>query len=118
MVGYYRRFIPGFLAIAGPLTSLTKKDRSFEWTGKQEGAFQLLKAKLSEALVLCHYNPEAKTILQTDASFFGWGFIILQINPNGGLEHPIAIESGLFTGAQLNYTTTEKEFLAIVEAFI
>ena len=65
MVGYYRRFIPGFLAIVGPLSSFTKKDRVFKWTGKQEGTFQLLKAKLSEAPVLCHYSPEAETILQT-----------------------------------------------------
>jgi hypothetical protein len=56
-------------------------------------------------------------LIQTDASHFGWGFIILQINGNNGEEHPIAIESGQFTGAQVNYTTTEKEFMAIVEAF-
>ena len=68
------------------------------------------------APVLAHYNPAAKTILQTDASFFGWGFIILQISDDGE-EHPIVIESGRFKGAQINYTTTEKEFLAIVEAF-
>ena len=118
MVGYYRRFIPSFSSIAAPLSSLTKKDRLFEWTEEQESAFQSLKAKLSEAPVLCHYDPNAKTILQTDASFFGWGFIISQISAEDGLEHPIAIESGQFTGAQLNYTTTKKEFLAIVEAFI
>ena len=49
---------------------------------------------------------------------FGWGFIISQINSKDGLEHPVAIESGRFAGAHLNYTTTKKEFLAIIEAFI
>ena len=32
-------------------------------------------------------------------------------------EHPIVIESGLFKGARINDTTTEKESLAIVEGF-
>ena len=81
--------------------SLTKKDRLFVWTEEQEGAFQLLKAKLSESPVLCHYNPEAETILQANTSFFGWGFIISQINAKDSLEHPIAIESERFNGAQL-----------------
>ena len=118
VVGYYRWFIPSFLSIAAPWSSLTKKNRLFEWIEEQEGAFQLLKTKLSEFLVLCHYNPKAKTMLQTNASFFSWRFIISQINAKDGLEHPIAIESGRFTGAQLSYTTTKKEFLAIVETFI
>lgn len=93
LVGYYRGFVPNFSAIAAPLSSLTKKDRLFEWKNEQESAFQLLKAKLAEAPVIAHYDPKAETTLQTDASFFGWGFIISQVNAVDGLDHPIAIES-------------------------
>ena len=41
-----------------------------------------------------------------------------QINAETRREHPIAIESGRFTGSQINYSTSEKEFLAIVQAFV
>jgi len=72
---------------------------------------------LASAPVLAHYDPSLETILQTDASHFGWG-LVSQINAETRREHPIAIESGKFTGSQINYSTSEKEFLAIVQAFV
>ncbi|GJW44096.1 putative reverse transcriptase domain-containing protein [Tanacetum coccineum] len=39
LVGYYRRFIKGFLKIAKPMTKLTQKKVTFEWGDKQEAAF-------------------------------------------------------------------------------
>ena len=117
LVSYYRRFVTGFSKIAAPITDLTKKGCAFEWNQPQQSAFQQLKDVLSSAPVLSHYNPSYNTIVQTDASFFGWGFIISQINSETQQEHPVSIESGRFTGAQLRYTTSEKEFLAIVYAF-
>lgn len=117
LTSYYRRFVPNFSKIASPITSLTQKDKQFEWGEAQERAFIELKDLLTKAPILSHFDPARETIIQTDASFFGWGFIISQIDAESRREHPIAIESGRFTGAQLNYTTTEKEFMAIVEAF-
>ena len=118
LVSYYRRFVPSFSKIAAPITSLTKKGVPFTWDKPQQEAFESLKSMLATAPVLAHYDPTFETILQTDASHFGWGFIISQINAETRLEHPVAIESGRFTGAQLNYSTSEKEFLAIVQAFV
>lgn len=98
--------------------SRSKKNQAFIWGDAQQLAFEILKQQLISAPTLAHYDPSYPTILQTDASFFGWGFVISQVNPTTQLEHPVAIESGRFTGAQLNYPTNEKEFLAIVEAFV
>lgn len=52
LIGYYRNFIRNFLKIVQPLSDLTKKNVTFNWTEKQESAFQTLKEKLCEALVL------------------------------------------------------------------
>jgi hypothetical protein len=117
LTSYYRRFVPNFSKVASAITSLTQKNRQFEWGEEQENAFIKLKHHLTHAPILAHFDPTRETIIQTDASHFGWGFIISQINGSTGREHPIAIESGRFVAAQLNYTTTEKEFMAIVEAF-
>jgi hypothetical protein len=117
LVGYYRRFVPRFSDIGEPISSLTKKSQAFVWQDQQQRAFERLKELMITAPILAHFHVEWVTILQADASFFGWGFIISQINPDTGLEHPVAIYSGRFSGAQLNYSTREKEFLAIAEAF-
>nr|GEV53874.1 putative reverse transcriptase domain-containing protein [Tanacetum cinerariifolium] len=52
LAGYYRRFIKDFSKIPKPLTILTQKDKKFVWGEDQEMAFQILKQKLCEALIL------------------------------------------------------------------
>ncbi|GKB26369.1 putative reverse transcriptase domain-containing protein [Tanacetum coccineum] len=39
LIGYYRRFIANFSNIAKPLTSLTEKNKKYEWGAEQEEAF-------------------------------------------------------------------------------
>jgi hypothetical protein len=96
---------------------LTKKNVPFIWGPDQQNAFETLRDLLITAPILAHYNPNLPTTIQTDASHFGWGAIILQKSEEDGLERPISIESGKFKDAELQYNTTEKEFLAIVNAF-
>ena len=43
LAGYYRRFVKDFSKIALPLTQLTQKGISFDWTDQRESAFQELK---------------------------------------------------------------------------
>jgi hypothetical protein len=47
LAGYYRSFIQDFAATIRPLTLLTRKDTRFEWTPKQQEAFDTLKTALS-----------------------------------------------------------------------
>nr|GEV27365.1 putative reverse transcriptase domain-containing protein [Tanacetum cinerariifolium] len=52
LAGYYRRFIANFSKIAKPLTSLTQKNKKYEWGAKQEEAFMTLKDNLCNAPIL------------------------------------------------------------------
>lgn len=54
LVGFYRRFIPNFSAIAAPLTDLTRKGQrnKFIWGQQQENAFTSLKYALLVTPVL------------------------------------------------------------------
>jgi len=52
LVNFYRKFIKDFLALVELLTNLLKKEGSFEWKGKQQRPFDLLKGKLLSKLVL------------------------------------------------------------------
>ena len=52
LVGYYHNFISCLEDIARPLTSLTKKDVSFNWTKQYQEAFKFLKESLMEEPIL------------------------------------------------------------------
>ena len=54
-------------------------------------------------------------IVETDASYFALGGILLQKHEQG--LHPIAFHSRKFIAAEINYDTADKELHAIVYCF-
>ncbi len=70
---YYKNFIRWFLTIACSLFKLLKKNIPFEWTVSQQIAFDILKWKLIEELILAHPDFNKMFKLYTDASDVGLG---------------------------------------------
>lgn len=112
LAGYYRRFIPDFSKIARPLTNLLKGDTNFEWSDAQEQAFASLKTSLCTEPLLQYPDFTRSFIVATDASKYAIGGILSQ----GiiGKDRPIAYTSRLLNSAEQNYSTIEKELLAII----
>ncbi|GJS22485.1 putative reverse transcriptase domain-containing protein [Tanacetum coccineum] len=108
LVGYYRRFIEGFLKIAKPMTKLTQKKVKFEWGGKQETAFQLLKQKICSAPILALPEGNEDFIVYCDASIKGLGAVLMQ------REMVIAYASRQLKIHEKNYTTHDLELGAVV----
>ena len=113
---FYRRFIPEFSRLAAPLTTLTKKDTPFVWSSKCESAMQQIKRAFQEGQMLAHFDPERKTLLETDASDFVTAAVLSQYDPQGVLR-PVAFMSKKMIPAECNYEIYDKELLAIVKAF-
>ncbi|GKD02504.1 putative reverse transcriptase domain-containing protein [Tanacetum coccineum] len=78
LVGYYRRFIEGFLKTAKSMTKLTRKGVKFDWGDKQEAAFQLLKQKLCSAPILALLEGSEDFVVYCDASHKGLGVVLMQ----------------------------------------
>nr|GEU68173.1 retrotransposon protein, putative, Ty3-gypsy subclass [Tanacetum cinerariifolium] len=78
LTSYYRRFIKDFLKIAKSLTELTHKNKKYIWGEDQETAFQLLKQKLCEALILVLPEGNDDFIIYCDASHQGLGAVLMQ----------------------------------------
>lgn len=114
MVSYYHHFIKNCSKIAKPLTDLTKKGQRYDWTSECEIAFQTLKQHLTTAPVLSLPDFSQSFIIQTDASDAGLRCVLSQIKD--GNKHPIAFSSHTLNKAEKNYSTTEKEALAVVFA--
>ena len=112
LAGYYRRFISDFSRIARPLTNLLKKDVEFEWTDVQEHAFVTLKTLLCSEPLLQYPDFTRPFLITTDASKYAVGGILSQ-GPIGK-DRPVAYASRLLNSAEQNYSTIEKELLAII----
>lgn len=114
LCAYYRRFVKNFSRIAEPLTRLTKEDTPFVWLGEQEDAFNELRKCLQSHPVLAHFDEEAETDIHTDASNLGLGAVLIQWQ--NGQERVIAYASRTLSKAEMNYSATEKECLAVIWA--
>ena len=119
LTGYYRKFVPRFVDISRPLTTLTKKDKKFEWTPACQKSFDLLKETLCGEPVLKYADTSKPYTLYTDASKFGWAGVLTQSHTtvidgkSTTTDHPVTFVSGLLRGSQLNWATLMKEAFAI-----
>ncbi|KAL5562245.1 hypothetical protein UlMin_031992 [Ulmus minor] len=113
--GFYRRFIKDFSKVAKPLCNLLEKDRKFDFDEGCLKAFLELKQKLSSAPVIVAPDWAAPFELMCDASDVAVGAILGQ--KRNRVFHSIYYASKTLQGAQLNYTVTKKELLAVVFAF-
>ena len=113
-VGFYRRFIKDFSAIAHPLCNLIAKDVTFEWSQACEAAFDKLKTMLLSPPIMRSPNWDLPFEIMCDASDYAIGDVLGQREDKKAFV--IYYASKTLDSAQSNYTTTEKEFLAVVFA--
>ncbi|GJS43131.1 reverse transcriptase domain-containing protein, partial [Tanacetum coccineum] len=131
--GFYRHFIQDFSKISRPITHLLEKDTPFVFSQDCINAFETLKKKLiyrgnfpftkkktlkkklTEAPILVVLDWNLPFELMCDASDLAIGAVLGQRK----IMHfqPIHYASKTMTEAQIHYTTTEKEMLAVVYAF-
>ena len=113
LASYYRRYIPHFSTIAAPLNTLTQKNVPFDWKQECVTAFASLKSHLAQAPVLKYpqFEPQAGEFkLHTDASAYGAGAVLEQDG------HVIAYASRALTSPEKQYSTIQRECLAVVYA--
>jgi hypothetical protein len=113
---FYRRFISGFSELASPLTRLTRKNISFEWTPKAQTAFNALKEAFTTAPIVTHFDPEKEITVETDASDYVSAGVLSQYDDNGTLR-PVAYFSKKHSPVECNYEIYDKELLAIIRSF-
>ena len=109
LIGFYRKFVPNFAAIAVPLTDLTKKGvpNRFEWKSEHENAFQSLKSMLLYSPILRLPDLSKPFIIRTDASDYGVGAVLLQ--EHDGKKFPVAYASKKLSTHERGYSVIERE---------
>ena len=132
MTGYFSRFIPRYSDMTAPLTNLMKgvKQKNCKishdpvpppkpvkktekivpwWSPHCQENFDKLKVALTNMPVLAYPDPNSGYEMYTDASELAIAGLLLQ---NGRL---IACHSRKYQAAEKNYSTYDKEALALAE---
>jgi hypothetical protein len=112
--GYYRRFVKKISKTASPLFVLLMKNAKFKWTNSCEEAFNTLKHQLSIAPILRGLDWTLPFHISSNTSDTAIGSFLGQ--EENHLPYAIYFISKNMTPAELNYTVTEKEFLAVIYA--
>ncbi|XP_062075338.1 uncharacterized protein LOC133779383 [Humulus lupulus] len=112
--GFYSRFIKDFSKISTPLRNLLQKYVKFKLNEKFLVVFKLLKESLTTTPIIQPPNWELSFELMCDASDYAAGAVLGHRVDK--LPHVIYYASRTLNDAQLNYSTTKKDLLAIIFA--
>ena len=112
--GFYRRFIKDFSFISRPICNLLTNDTPFELTQACQETFDKLKGMLTTAPIMQPPNWTLPFEIMCDASDYTIGVVLGQRNDKK--SHVFYYASKTLNEAQMNYSTTEKELLAMVFA--
>lgn len=114
LLGYYRKFIPNFAQLTKPMTSCLKKGKPVIISEDYTNTFNTCKTILMNDPILQYPDFSKPFILTTDASNVALGAILSQ--GTIGSDKPICYASRTLSVSEVNYSTIEKELLAIVWA--
>jgi len=117
-VNLYGDFVANSTELTAPLYSLTvarKSEDAVALTHEQMRSFEEIKTRLCTGPVLAHPDLAQPFVLHTDASKFAIGAVLLQCDA-AGVERPVSFFSKKLSSAQQNYSTFERECLAVVAA--
>ena len=109
---FYRRFIKDFSKIARPLCRLLEKDTKFNFDESCQSSFEEIIFRLVESPIMAKLNWNKEFKIMCDASDYAMGAVLGQKIEK--MFRAIYYASKTFNEAQENYSTTEKEMLAMV----
>ena len=117
-IGYFRHFIKNFARIAKPLNDLLGcgnsklENHPVSLTAAAEEAFHTLKKKCVMAPVLAFADLKKPFLLETDASKYGLGTVLQQVQEDGRY-HLVAYASHALCRSKANNHSSKLEFLAL-----
>nr|KYP45464.1 Retrotransposable element Tf2 [Cajanus cajan] len=108
------RFIPRLAEKAGPIFTLLRKPKNFEWTEQCEVAFQSFKTFLSTPPILQRPDHQADLLLYLAVAESTISAIIIQEHQK--MQTPVYFINRVLQDAEKRYQTIEKLALALVIA--
>lgn len=112
LVNQYARFSSRIAEVSKPIRDLLQKDVVWTWEDAQKEAFRRMKLLFEEPPVLANYDVRRETIVSTDASNYGLGATLSQVQEDG-TRRLVAAASRSLTETEQRYAAIEKEALGV-----
>ena len=112
LTGYYRQFVENYAKVAGPLTDLTSKEKTWSWGKAEQAAFESLRKTLTEAPIIAYPDFEKPFWVKTDASGGSVGYVLTQFHD--GKERVISYGSKKLDATQRRWSTYDREFFGLL----
>ena len=113
--GFYRRIIKDFSKISRPLCRLLEKDAKFNFDESCKAAFDEIKFRLVIAPIMT--TPDWNKVFEIMCDASDYAMIAVLGQRTEKMFKAIYYASKTFNEAQKNYSTTEKEMLAMVFSY-
>jgi hypothetical protein len=97
------------------MDKLLNKYCQFSWTDECQQSFNTLKQNMVTTPILVFPDWSKEFHVHVDVSYIALGAVLAQLG-EGDIDHPLAFASRKLSTAKFNYTTTEREGLAMVYA--
>lgn len=114
---YYRKFSSKLSFYTSRLRHVLSSTKPWKWTAHEQEIFEEIKDNFLSTVILKHPNFSTPFLINCDSSYYALGAELFQYNDEGDKE-VIAFYSRSLNSHELQYTTTEKEMLTIVQVCI
>ncbi|RWS27735.1 pol polyprotein-like protein [Leptotrombidium deliense] len=116
LISFYRKFINNCSLILKDVYAMLKKNAKLHWGKKEKKALRQIIKLLTSYPVLCHFDPMRLIVLRTDASYSGYGAILLHKFDEG--MRVIYYLSRLLSDSEKNYIVRHLEIGVLVWAIL
>lgn len=115
LLNFFRRFLPHAARMQANLNNYLKGSkkndkREINWTKQTTNEFETCKKLIADATLLAHPKPDAKLVLQVDASDLAIGGALFQVIDNE--LQPLAFFSRKLSKTEMGYSAYDRELLS------
>lgn len=114
-VNYVSKFVKNLATKTQSIRELLRNDSQFAWTEKHQQDFDHLKSEIASYPVLAKFSTSRKTRVSADASQYGLGGVLEQLQDDE-CWRPVYYCSKTLSDSEKRYAQIEKEALAVTWA--
>ena len=114
-LNYFRGYIPCYSHLMAPMEKLRERNGKIEWSEEHSRIFSRIREILETEILLVAPDYTRELFVGTDASKYGLGAILYQLDDDGNKKY-IRMASRSLGSSEIHYGAPQRELRAVLEA--